>query len=203
MPIDSTLQPKSKFEKTNDNGLTLKLDYSLPFDEYKKSGLLKRGFGLADGSFDTVMLDFRANFCVFNGALTLGSSRDCFLDLGLFETVPEQQWSGREGIKIKTNFNQVKEVAGQERPSWSIAGFNSAMGQRVLMGTTHGSHDGTLTVQTRLNMVMDLAKRIAQPYLPEIRDNYRKKKVSPQSDDQEMVEALREMWDELNPHWEW
>lgn len=204
MAIDYSMQAKSRFEKTERNGLTLNLHCSLPFDEYKKSGLLKRGFGLADGGFDTIMLDFVASFCVFNGALTLGQARHCFLDLGLFETVPEQQWSGREAIKIQTNFNQTKQVAGQERACWSIAGFNPAMGERVLVGNTHGSHDGALTVQTRLNMVMDLAKRIAQPYEPEIRANYRAKKSSPQGDEgQEVAQGIHDMWDEINPHWEW
>ncbi|WP_147115424.1 hypothetical protein [Tateyamaria sp. syn59] len=203
MAVDASMRATSRFEKTEQNGLTLNLLYSLPYDEYKKSGLLKRGFGLADGSFDTVMNDYMASFCVFNGALTIGDTRHCFLDLGLFETVSEQQWSGRESIKIQTNINQTKQVAGQERASWTIAGFNPAMGERVLVGHSHGSHDSVLTVQTRLNMIMDLARRIAQPYEPEIRQNYRNRTVSPKDGDQDMVDELREIWDEFNPHWEW
>lgn len=204
LAIDYSMQATSRFEKTDRNGLTLNLHYSLPFDEYKKSGLLKRGFGLADGGFNTIKFDFVASFCVFNGALTVGQVRHCFLDLGLFETVPEQQWSGRESIKIETNFNQTKQVAGQERACWSIAGFNPAMGERILMGNSHGSHDSVMTVQTRLNMIMNLARQISQPYEPEIRDNYRSKTTSPRGEqDSEVVQGIRDMWDEFDPHWEW
>ena len=203
MGIDYSIKATSRFEKTEQNGLTLNLHYTLPYDDYKKSGLLKRGFGLADGSFNTITLDFLASFCVFNGALTIGQQRRNFLDLGQFETVPENQWSGRESIKIHTTMNQTKQVAGQERAAWSIGGFDPAMGERVPMGSSHGSHDSVMTVQFRLNMIMDLARRIGQPYVQEIRDNYRQKKVSPQDGDQEMVTALREMWDDHNPQWEW
>lgn len=203
MPVDTSLRTSSSFEKTDSNGLTLNVHYSMPFDEYEKSGFLKRGFGLADGSFTTKMHDFTASFCVFNGALTVGQTRHPILDISPFEIADANEWSGTQPIQIHTNMNQTRAVHSQERQRLMIASFNPAMGERFSVGSTHGSKDSVMTVQTRLNMVLNVAREIAAPFDQQVRENYRKKKVSPRDDDQELAAAMREMWDEINPHWEW
>lgn len=206
MAVDTDKKPTSSFEATEKNGLTLILRYSLPFDLFVKGSKFKIAFGGNTGSFDTKVQDFEASFCVFNGAMTLPFNdtvkRHCFLNLGALEIANEHEWDGRKPHPIKNNYGDNARVVDQERDMWAIATMDQALGERVTFGSTHAPRNELATVQTRMGMVLEQARRLAAPYETEIRANYKANKVSPTDDDKAMVDELRELWEAGKPEWE-
>ena len=208
MPRDYKLRSTATFEETTENGLTLKLRYSMPFDDYVKHGAFKQMRSFAKGEFQTSMQDFEAVFSIFGGALLVGQTRNGFLDLSPFEVVDQRQWSGRDPDRI-TVFVNKEWVTGSkpdhvERTMWEIAADNVAKTERVAFGCAHDDRDAVYKVQSRLNAVLDQAKRLAAPYEAEIRKNYRDGKRAPQTaDDKAMMDEIAQTWRETRPHWEW
>lgn len=196
---------KDEFYTGDQNGaLFMVYDYAMPYQKYQKRGKMNWMITGKSGDFSIETYSFSARFNLFAGAFFLGETQGFFHNFAPFEVVDDHQWNGEERSSI-THYDQGRYTKGeQERACWQIASFDEGKGERFVAAITHASRDDVFKVQNRLNQVLAEAKRLTQPYMAEIRANYRAEKWNPETDeDKAMMAEILADWKENGPLWEW
>lgn len=116
-------------------------------------------------------------------------------DLGNFEIVDSFQWSGHKPIEIfddRPNATHRRPVY-TEPPRWEIAAVDHRKGERLLMLIGHNTKDHMFRINTRLNMIMNQARMVLEPWEEQLRENAK----WGFKEGQDMPEDKRAGWNEV------
>lgn len=100
-------------------------------------------------------------------------------ELGNFELVDYNQWSGRPLYQIRSrpkmrNGQQLgDQLLTTEPPLWDISTINVATGKRIILIRSHCDKDKLFPILNRINILLDYTRSICKPWADLIHEDER------------------------------